>query len=136
MTSVFADSGYYVALLLQPDQSHDRALEVTRQLQYPIVTTAWILTEVANTFSAPRFRPAFVSLFDDLRADPNVRVVEPEPGIFALGIERYRSRPDKAWSLTDCISFVVMEREGITEALTGDRHFEQAGFKALLLRVR
>jgi predicted nucleic acid-binding protein len=48
------------------------------------------------------------------------------------GVDLYRRRPDKAWSLTDCISFVVMQREGITEALTGDQHFEQAGFVALL----
>lgn len=59
MTPVFADSGYYVALLLQTDQDHDRAVEVTLRLQNPIVTSAWILTEVANTFSAAvsrRFR--------------------------------------------------------------------------------
>ncbi|MDX6612870.1 MAG: uncharacterized protein QOD75_2056 [Blastocatellia bacterium] len=91
---------------------------------------------MANTFSAPRFRPAFVSLFDDLQTDPNMRIVDAEPGIFALGIERYRNRLDKDWSLTDCISFVVMESKGITEALTADHHFEQVGFKALLLRER
>jgi predicted nucleic acid-binding protein len=44
----------------------------------------------------------------------------------------YVNRPDKQWSLTDCISFVVMEREGIADALTGDKHFEQAGFNVLL----
>lgn len=132
MTPIFADSGYYVALLLQNDQAHDRAVEITQRLQSPIITTAWVLTEVANTFSAPRFRGAFVSLLDDLQADPNVRVLAPDAWIFAQGIELYRNRPDKNWSLTDCISFVVIEREGITEALTGDRHFEQAGFKALL----
>jgi hypothetical protein len=52
--------------------------------------------------------------------------------LFAAGVELYATRPDKEWSLTDCISFVVMEREGLTDALTGDRHFEQAGFKVLL----
>jgi predicted nucleic acid-binding protein len=57
-----------------------------------------------------------------------VLIVGPEPETFTQGIELYRNRPDKNWSLTDCISFVVMKREGITEALTGDRHFEQAGF--------
>ncbi len=132
MTPLFADSGYYVALLLQADQAHDRAVEMTQRLQNPIVTTAWILTEVANTFSAPRFRGAFLSLLDDLEVNSSVRVIPPEPGAFAQGIELYRNRLDKDWSLTDCISFVVMKREGITEALTGDRHFEQAGYKALL----
>ena len=130
--SIFADSGYYVALLLQTDQMHERAMEITRQLQQPIITTAWVMTEVANTFSAPRLRGAFLSLLDDLQADPSVRVILPERELFEHGIHLYRSRPDKSWSLTDCISFIVMEREGIREALTGDHHFEQAGFKALL----
>ena len=132
MISIFADSGYFVALLLQTDQMHERAMEITRQLQHPIVTTAWVITEVANAFSAPRFRSAFISLLDDLQADANVRVIQPEQKLFEGGINLYRSRPDQSWSLTDCISFVVMEREGITEALTGDHHFEQASFKALL----
>jgi predicted nucleic acid-binding protein len=132
MRAVFADSAYYVALLLQTDQTLDRAVEITVQLQYPIITTAWIMTEVANTFSAPRFRAAFVSLLDDLQADPNVRVIAPDANIFAQGIELYRNRPDKSWSLTDCISFVVMDREGVKDALTFDHHFEQAGFRALL----
>jgi predicted nucleic acid-binding protein len=51
---------------------------------------------------------------------------------FQLGSDLYNNRPDKAWSLTDCISFVVMQEHGISEALTGDHHFEQAGFVALL----
>ena len=54
------------------------------------------------------------------------------PRLFAAGLDLYRNRPDKAWSLTDCISFVVMRERSITEALAYDRHFEQAGFRALL----
>jgi predicted nucleic acid-binding protein len=96
------------------------------------VTTAWVLTEVANALSASHLRSGFLSLLDDLQSDDEVSIVAPEPETFAQGIDLYRNRPDKNWSLTDCISFVVMKREGITEALTGDRHFEQAGFKALL----
>jgi len=132
MIPIFADSAYYVGLLLQADQSHARAVEVTRKLESPIVTTAWILTEVANSLSASKFRGAVMSLVDHLQADKSVRVIPPEPDTFAQGLDLYRKRSDKDWSLTDCISFVVMEREGITEALTGDHHFEQAGFKALL----
>jgi hypothetical protein len=47
-------------------------------------------------------------------------------------VELYAERPDKGWSLTDCIFFVVMRQQGIIQALTGDHHFEQAGFSALL----
>ena len=61
-----------------------------------------------------------------------MRVIAPDSNIFAQGIELYRNRPDKSWSLTDCISFVVMDREGVKDALTLDHHFEQAGFNAIL----
>ena len=67
-----------------------------------------------------------------LRDNPLIRVVDPSPELFAAGITLYANRSDQDWPLTDCISFVVMEREGIREALTEDRHFEQAGFIALL----
>jgi predicted nucleic acid-binding protein len=58
--------------------------------------------------------------------------VPASPELFQRGVELFRARPDKEWSLTDCISFVVMTEKGLSEALTGDRHFEQAGFHALL----
>jgi predicted nucleic acid-binding protein len=132
MTPVFADSSYYVALLLPSDESPAHAIRLTRELDPPIITTAWVLTEVANTLSAPRLRVGFLSLLDDLQSDKGVIIVGPEAETFSQGIELYRDRSDKGWSLTDCISFVVMKREGVMAALTADRHFEQAGFKALL----
>ena len=58
----------------------------------------------------------------------------PTVELFDAGVALYHSRTDKDWSLTDCISFVVMSQHGITGALTGDHHFEQAGFKVLLLK--
>jgi predicted nucleic acid-binding protein len=132
MTPVFADSSYYIGLVVRPDQAHARAIAATDHLRSGIVTTVWVLTEVANALSATRFRGKFVALWDDLQRAEATRVVEPDPQIFRQGIELYRNRLDKDWSLTDCISFVVMERERITDALTSDHHFEQAGFKALL----
>ena len=65
-------------------------------------------------------------------SDPQVTIVSPSASLFDRGVELFAKRPDKCWSLTDCISFVVMEEQGIMHALTGDRHFEQAGFVALL----
>ena len=61
-----------------------------------------------------------------------MQIVPGDDASFHTGLTLYFSRPDKDWSLTDCISFVIMQREGITEALTGDHHFEQAGFNILL----
>ena len=65
-------------------------------------------------------------------ASPFIRIIPADEELFQAGFDYFEARPDKGWSLTDCISFVVMEREQLTEALTGDHHFEQAGFTALL----
>jgi predicted nucleic acid-binding protein len=74
----------------------------------------------------------FRILVDSLLTDARVTIVPPTKQLFDQGIDLYDSRPDKEWSLTDCISFVVMQQLQLSEALTGDRHFEQAGFRALL----
>ncbi len=71
-----------------------------------------------------------------MRADPRISIVPASSGLVAAGIELYLDRADKAWSLTDCISFEIMRQHGITEALTADRRFEQAGFTVLLKAVR
>jgi len=132
MKAVFADTFYYIALLDANDSAHDRAVSATRELNSLTVTTAWVLLELGNALSASRHRTVFARFLDLLRANPNVIIYEAEKEFFDLGVEMYRDREDKEWSLTDCISFVVMRREDLFEALTGDRNFEQAGFRALL----
>ena len=132
MTTVFADTYYYVAMLSPSDSTHAQAVALTARLQLRIVTTAWVVAELAATFSAPAKRDRFLELFDVLSASDEVKLVPASAELFDAGMQLYRNRPDKGWSLTDCISFIVMEREGLTEALTGDHHFEQAGFVALL----
>ena len=67
-----------------------------------------------------------------LEKDPAITIAAIDPELLRRGLRRYDERPDKTWSLTDCVSFVVMEDHGLTDALTGDHHFEQAGFRALL----
>lgn len=132
MRTLFADTFYYIALLSPTDAAHTRAVEFTRTYNELMVTTAWIITELADGMADVSTRQAFTDFYDAVRVDPQVSVVQPERYYFDDGLELYRTRPDKDWSLTDCISFVVMQRQGIIEALTGDHHFEQAGFKALL----
>lgn len=132
MKSVFADTFYYIALLDAKDSAHERAVRATRELDSAKVTTAWVLLELANALSASRHRTVFARFLDLLRANPDVIIYEAEKELFDRGVEIYRDREDQQWSLTDCISFVVMQREDLTEALTGDRNFEQAGFRALL----
>ena len=132
MNALFADTFYYLALLSRDDAQHERAVEVSRTVLADTVTTAWVLAEVADALAAPPQRGAFLTLLNSLRADPNVVIVPPSDELFQRGISVYGERLDKDWSLTDCISFVVMKDHGMAEALTGDHHFEQAGFRILL----
>lgn len=132
MSSSFADTFYFPALLNPDDATHARARALTKNLPGPIVTTAWVLTERGDALASPRDRLSFLELLDSLRTNPVVEIVPADEELFEAGVDLYARRPDKGWSLTDCISFVVMERLGLVEALTGDRHFEQAGFRALL----
>ncbi len=132
MTPYFADSFYYLALLNPRDEAHQRVAELTQRLNRPIVTTAWVLTEVGDAMSAPPQRRGFVALVEDLRLDPEVEIVPPTAFLFHRGLMLFRDRGDKHWSFTDCISLTVMQERGLTDALTGDHHFEQAGFRALL----
>jgi len=132
MKTVFADSFYFFALASEKDPARAKAQDFAQTYQGKVVSTGWVLTEVGDGLAHPDNRPTFLTIVDSLRAEANVLIVPCEDTLLDLGIELYRNRPDKGWSLTDCISFVVMQREGITEALTGDHHFEQAGFVALL----
>jgi uncharacterized protein len=120
MRTVFADSFCFFALLNNQDAAHQK------------VTTGWVLTELGDGLAHPLNRPSFLQTVDTLRAQSNVTIVPCNDDLLLAAIDLYRRRPDKEWPLTDCLSFVVMQQQGLSEALTGDRHFEQAGFVALL----
>jgi uncharacterized protein len=130
MSPVFADSFFYLALLNPADAAHDAAERLSLGLHVPVVTTAWVLAEVANTMAAQR--RSFLLLYENLRNDRNVAIVPPTEESFGEGLAFYARHQDKDWSLTDCISFLVMRERRVTDALTGDHHFEQAGFRAML----
>lgn len=132
MNVVFADTSYYVAMLSPRDELHDKAIELMRGFTGLTVTTEQVLTETGNWFAASGERDAFVVLLETIRADPTTTVVWSQREVFDAGLRLYAARRDKEWSLTDCVSFVVMKERGLTDALTADRHFDQAGFKALL----
>jgi hypothetical protein len=91
-----------------------------------------VILEVGDALCHPSDHDDFLALLQAFGSDPRIKIVRLTPSLLDRGIQRFRDRPDKRWPLTDCISFVVMEDEGIQEALKGDQHFEQAGFKALL----
>ena len=132
MRRVFADSFYFFSVTNTNDARHLQAAEFSETFDGEFITTPWVLTEVGDGLARPSLRSLFVELYVDLTSNSHVRIEPCSDELLAAGIDLFRGRTDKAWSLTDCISFVVMWREGITEALTGDHHFEQAGFVALL----
>ena len=133
MKRVFADTHYFLGLLNERDSCHELARHWTERLADDlIITTPWVLTELADGMCQPHHRRVCADFLKDIEENGTMRVLGGSPGHWQQGFALYRSRPDKEWSLTDCISFVVMAEEGLTEALTGDHHFEQAGFVALL----
>jgi uncharacterized protein len=98
----------------------------------PIVASDYVLLEIGNYLSPASVRGLFFPFLQALRSDRRVTIVPASTDLLARGIDLFRSRPDKNWSLTDCISFIIMNDEGIRDALTADHHFGQAGFTALL----
>ena len=132
MNRVFADAFYFVALLSRADQYHAKATIAASQLQGEIVTTEWVLAEVADALAESASRRSVAPFIRDLAEDSKVKIVRAAGEWFERGLQLYEQRPDKDWPLTDCISFAVMTQENLTDALTGDHHFEQAGFRPLL----
>jgi len=133
MKTIFADAFFYIAILNHRDAAHAEAVQWAEEFDGRMVTTEWVLMEVGDALARSQFlRAKFVQLMADLTASERTTIISSSHDLFAAGLELYAQRADKEWSLTDCISFVVMKREGLTDALTGDKHFEQAGFLKLL----
>jgi predicted nucleic acid-binding protein len=132
---IFLDAAYLIALAQPSDQHHGKALELSAAIQASrtrCVTNLAVLLEVGSALSRLRFRAAAVRLIDSLAGAPTVEVVPLTDELARDGWTMFRKRLDKEWSWADCISFVIMQRLGLRQALTTDEHFEQAGFVALL----
>jgi predicted nucleic acid-binding protein len=132
MTFQFVDTHYLLALVNSTDKDHIAAIERSRGRVGRLLTTTWVLVEFADALSAVDWRIRAARFIRGFEAEAFVEVVPPTRVQFQQALVRYEQRPDKDWSLTDCISFLVMEERGVTDALTADHHFEQAGFRALL----
>ena len=131
MNAVFADTFFYLALLNDADPRHLRALAESKVAR-PILTTEFILVELGNACARAEDHADFLALVAGMRASSRVKIIPVSSELLERGLELMRERSDKDWSLTDCLSFVVMAEAELQSALTGDQHFEQAGFKALL----
>ena len=132
MKPIFADTSYFVALCGPNDSYHARAVELSAALIAGVVTTEYVLVETGGLLLRPEDRPAYVNLVRDLESDPSVNIIPASKQLFHAGFDLFARRPDKDWSLVDCLSFVVMKQRRMKEALTTDHHFVQAGFRALL----
>jgi uncharacterized protein len=135
MSKVFADAQYFVALINDKDQIHAAALAISQTLQgVTVVTTEEVLTEVLAFFSERSWylRQVAAAYVDDILTDLDIVVRQQSHQSFLDGFALYKARPDKGYSLTDCISMEVMRDEDIREILTHDNHFTQEGFTILL----
>jgi predicted nucleic acid-binding protein len=134
----FADTSFWIALSSKRDQYHTPAIAwhaAVMRHGSRIVTTEAVLWEWLNALADSTTRATAAEGYRRAHADKGVEVVPFDPELNTAAVDLYRSRSDKDWSLTDCFSVVVMERRRLTEALTTDHHFEQAGMKALMLSL-
>jgi predicted nucleic acid-binding protein len=134
-TEAFLDTAFAIALSSSGDDLHRAALALADELETSptrIVTTRAVLMEIGNALSKQRYRPAAVELLLSLENDPKVEIVPVSGDLYAQAFKLFSERTDKEWGLVDCVSFVVMRERGITDALTSDDHFRQAGFNALM----
>lgn len=130
----FADTSYFIALLDADDDWHLVADRFARSFKGTLLTTGCVLLELGAFFSSPVARPAFARLDQLIRHRKDVIYVPLDAALHDAGTELFLARSDKEWSLADCVSFVVMKRYDLHDALTTDHHFEQAGFSNRLAK--
>ena len=132
---LFLDTSYVIALKSPRDRHHPAALQWERRIRadsLQVVTTQAVQLEIGAAFSRLAYRNVAAAILEALDRDPSITVVPLDDDIYQRALDLFVSRMDKEWSLTDCVSFVVMRDRAITQALSADAHFAQAGFDALL----
>jgi uncharacterized protein len=132
MSALLADTSFFVAYLNPRDEHHGLAFEWMTASSQRIVTSDWVLAELGNYLAEGPNRRLWGPLVRALSAEQRVEIVSADHPSFLDAFRLYVRRPDKSWSFTDCTSFGLMKSRKITEALTTDHHFEQAGFTVLL----
>ena len=136
MNAVFVDTSFYQALLNPRDSWHETAVSFSQEFRGQTITSEYVLCELGALMGQPHLRSLFLTFTETLTISPQVVILSASNDHFRAGIQLFSNRLDKEWSLTDCISFSMMEGLRIAEALTFDHHFEQAGFQPLPLRHR
>ena len=129
---IFVDTGCVLALANKRDKYHELALAAFEIVSPPYLTTEAVLIEIGNAFSRAKWRTMGVGALHYVRHSAHFEIVPVDSALLERAMALYCARIDKEWGLTDCISFVVMRERGLSEVLTTDRHFEQAGFVNVL----
>jgi predicted nucleic acid-binding protein len=135
----FVDSVCWIAILNADDELHEQSDTEYKKLMrsgFRFVTSTAVLNEAANALCKPMFRGSVVEFYKRLKKSQRVDIVFVDEKLWLSGWNLYENRPDKEWSLTDCISIVIMQDQGLRDALTNDKHFEQAGFNAILRKKK
>lgn len=136
INALFLDTAYIYALFNTRDEWHPKAIAWQRKLadgKRPLLTTEFVPVEIADGLASLKFRQAAANIIRSLQETSFVTITPVSSTLIAQALALYEQRQDKNWGLTDCASFVVMAENNITDALTTDDHFRQAGFNALLL---
>lgn len=134
MNTLFLDTGYLIALETTDDQHHEEALSHWQTLVPPLprlVTTSYIFSEVVTFFNSRDLHAKAVEVGIRLLSSPSVQFIQVDETLFRAGWEYFKQHADKSYSLTDCISFVIMRQRNIQTALAFDQHFTQAGFRPI-----
>jgi predicted nucleic acid-binding protein len=134
MAATFVDTDYLLALVNTSAKYQDRARITASVDTPPFVSTEAVLIEIGNSLSGLRRRTIAVATLTNLRPVTNVQIIPVDANSFERALDLFASRSDKEWSVTGCLSFVIMQEHGLTQVLTTDRHFEQAGFQNLLAK--
>ncbi len=137
MNDLFVDTSGWANIFVSSETYHAQAQQYflnAWQSQRPLLTTSYIIAELVALLQSPLRIPrnTIFQVVDSVRQSECIQVIHVSPDIDATSWQLCKARPDKAWSLVDCTSFVVMQQLGIQETLTTDQHFEQAGFLRLL----
>lgn len=135
MTKIFVDTWAWLALLNRQDSHNSEAKAIMHQLKKDktiLITSEFVLLEVADALSSPALRQQTVGFVQSLRKNPTVEIVPFSSELGKQAWELFATRLDKEWGLTDCTSFIIMQEESIVKAFTADHHFVQAGFHIIL----
>ena len=133
---VFVDTSFFIALLNVNDNDHLQAVALQTWLtaeRVGKITSEYVLLELGDGLSRLHFRHLAGRLIELVYQDESFEVVPSSSQLFMKALTPFNERPDKEWGLTDCASFIIMQERELTAGLTADHHYQQAGFRAVLL---